>query len=275
MRFFSFTRSPVFTDKEEYEIRHLPEAEGANRMKKSLGKVLAVATLSGLSLLNVGCEQEADRTMASAQACMDRATTPAQANACAAKVEGIETPSAYLIRCSANFIAQGFTGKRIADAYQGMTDSGSSSGSDPMIGMISYLVFQTDAVNGITQTLSNCTKSGTTSMLRLAEVANLATTMASINGAGNLVNFDPTGKDATQLADELKDVLTNIGTDPAKEATIGTVAIQMSGSVCAAGSSLATTEVCTYLGNALSVGNGDAEATGEELIRILKQKAGI
>ena len=209
--------------------------------------------------------------MASAQSCMDSATTAAQANACAAKVEGIETPSAYLIRCSANFIAQGFTGERIAKAYQRMTESSGSSGSDPMLSMMSYLVFSNnDSTNTIAATLSNCTKSGTISMLRLAEVANLASTVASV-GSINPADFDPS-KSPEDLQIAIEAAVTGaLAATPAQQEALGTVALQMNASVCSAGSSLADKEVCTYMADAIQHG-GSATGVAQYLLNLLKDK---
>lgn len=63
-----------------------------------------IALILGLSLL--GCESKEDQDLFAGQVCLDHAKTEAEATVCVNKVAGYESAQAYLIRCSANFIAQ-------------------------------------------------------------------------------------------------------------------------------------------------------------------------
>ena len=241
---------------------------------KSALKAVSVVTLAGFFLLNSGCEQQDDLSMASAQSCLDTATTASQANTCVAKIAGIETADAYLVRCSANFIAQGFTGQRVATAYSRM--SSSSSGTDPMLNIMAYLVFaNADATNSVANAVTNCTKSGVLSMQQLVQVANLATTtstLANVCNDGTLNCVDPGKVDAVTLVTKIKAAFTN--TTAPNKAAVGTLALNLNSSFCGAGSNYASEDVCTYMSQAITAAGGtsDPAAVATQLISILSSK---
>jgi hypothetical protein len=239
----------------------------------SMNKLLRSVSLLGLSALTLtalsGCETGEDRTLASAQSCLDGAHDEASANQCVAMVEGLQTQDAYLIRCSANFIAQGFTGDRIADAFESLSNNNGSS-TDPMVTLLAYLKFDNGKVQHTsTATVDNCQKSGVRSMLRLASAAQLSTTIASLTPSG--ISIDPTSATAVQdMKDAIDDLIADLnGTTPPDVSALGTAAQVAAGAFCNEGSSYATNEVCTNLNAAIQTAGGPA-AIGEELLNQLK-----
>ena len=64
-------------------------------------KFLFICSALIAAQLLTGCESEDERKLAAAQSCLDHATT-SDVDTCTAMVDGVETESAYLIRCSAN-----------------------------------------------------------------------------------------------------------------------------------------------------------------------------
>ena len=242
----------------------------------SLGFSVAFSgTLIAAPLLLTGCESGEDRSMASAQSCLDSANNEAAANVCVAKVAGLTTPASYLIRCSAHFIAQGFTGDRIASAYQRMTDS-SSSGTDPVTNIMAYLVFtNTSALHTIDLTVSDCTQAEVESMQRLSLVAQLATSTATLTASLtglDLTHFDPTNPAVVTSIESAITQATNL-TAPQK-AQLGQVALNLNSSFCGAGSSMSSNDVCVYMNSAISGTDGTPAAVADAFFALLKQKNG-
>lgn len=228
-------------------------------------KYIAGLTLSALSIGVIalsGCESNDDKSIATAQACLDNATTAAQANACAAALNGITTQQAYLMRCSANFIAQGLTGDRLVSAFEALQGSSSGTGTSTAA-MAPYLIFSsTDTTNSIANTVTNCAASGDTSMLNLAHLAQIATLVPSLAGT----TIDPTSPTAaTQFQSAITTALSSGGT-----AQIGTVVETAAATLCAAGSAYASNDVCTTVEQAISSANGDAATIGTNLLNLLK-----
>lgn len=229
-------------------------------------------SLAGLATLILsGCETAEDRQLASAQDCIDSARTADDADRCYALVEGLENEKAYLIRCSANYIAQGFTGERMASAFQRLKD-GDGGGQSPMATAMAYLVFSNpSAVHSVDSAVLNCTRSGVRSMQRLVTMSKLATfiTQQGLGGGAIPANanpLDPSFDPAT-----IQNAITNLagGTDTDKE-TVGTIALQMNDAYCGAGSSFTGNEICLKLGDAISTGSGNAKDIGEQLLALLQ-----
>ncbi len=217
------------------------------------------------------CETPEDRQLATAQDCIDAAKSGADADICYASVEGNESEKAYLIRCSASYIAQGFTGARFAKAFQNLKDN-PSSGQDPMATVMAYLIFtKTSTLHSIDNTFENCKKSGVRSMIRLATMSKLATFVTQ-SGLGEIpLTADPLDPsfDSSQITNAIASLVTN-GSDTDK-AAVGNLAIQANEVYCNEGSSFETNEICKNLKDAISGGNGDALQIGLALLNQLQQ----
>lgn len=235
-------------------------------MKNFTVTLLALSTLFFLT----SCETPDDRQLATAQECIDSAKTSDDADRCYAAVDGIESEKAYLIRCSASYIAQGFTGARFASAFQRLKDN-PSSGQDPMATVMAYLIFsRTSTLHTADKTLENCTKSGVRSMIRLATMTKLATFIASSGLGGIPANADPLSGSFDPAA--ISTAITNLaGSGSASDqANVGTIAIQASDAYCNAGSSFENNEICKNLKAAIS-GGGTAQSIGQALLAQLQQ----
>src|SRR4051812_40545203 len=97
--------------------------------KKNLGLVCALT----LSVILVSCGKKDADKIGEAQLCLDKAT-PATAAECKVMVEGIEATGAYTIRCSANFISEGFTqAARFKQAFDAF-DNNSTNNTEAFMG---------------------------------------------------------------------------------------------------------------------------------------------
>lgn len=220
----------------------------------------SMATLALLALASAGCENAEDRQLASAQSCLDKATDSTAADQCLSIVEGLENESAYLIRCSANFVAQGFTGSRVATAFNSLKNKTDSE--DPMASMLSYVVFAKNLPNhSADKALENCEKSGVRSMVRLATIAKMATFMADPSGLANLAGtaYDPASGsfDTSQLAAQLNNLKNNATTEQKEQ--IGSLVVTAESAYCNEGSAFKQNEICEKLSAAV----GNASSTAE------------
>ncbi len=235
-------------------------------MNSSIKALLLIPAL----LILTSCETPDDRQLASAQDCIDSAKTASDADRCYASVEGIQSEKAYLIRCSASYIAQGFTGERFANAFQRLKDN-PSSGQDPMATVMAYLIFsKTSTLHSVDNTLENCTKSGVRSMIRLATMSKLATFVAQ-SGLGSIpANADPT--DPSFDPAQITAAITKLANrdSPADQATVGNIAVQANEAYCNPGSSFESNDICKNLKDAIANGNGDATTIGQALLAQLQ-----
>lgn len=252
---------------------------------KSWIRTLSLFGLSALTLASLSaCETGEDRTMASAQSCLDGARDESSAQRCVDLVQGLETQDAYLVRCSAAFIANGFSGQKIADAYLTLSDD-DNGGTDPMVSLMAYLNFDSSNQNFTpASAVTNCQRAGLRSMLQLATAANLATSIQAI--ASQPINYidgngDPqTLPGITFTGDSVADMQAAVdwfdtngaaletATDAPLE-QIGNIAIVANSAFCT-GLANPNEDVCTNLGNAISTGNGDVTTIAQNLMNLLK-----
>lgn len=238
-------------------------------------KALSLSTLAAISVLSAGCENEDERQVFAAQDCLDNARDADQADVCVAKVESLTSPESYLIRCSAHFIAQGFTGSRAADAFQGLKNN-TGSGTDPMAVAMAYLVFAKDLPSHTADlALSDCKASGVNSMVQLATMSKLATFVADPSGSGISGGlFDPSSSnfDVSQISTAISNLVSE--NDATKNETIGNLATTANQTYCAEGSPQKNTEICTNLEASIAAGNGDAATIGRSLLEQLQTNSG-
>jgi hypothetical protein len=239
-------------------------------MHGRFSKTLTMALLATLPFMVTSCDQGGDAdTIASAQSCLDSAQTPTDAQTCRAMVNGLTSSDASMIRCSADFLSQGFTGTRIASAFQAMKNN--TSGADPAISVMSYLVF-TAASPTTTLTVTDCGASGSLALVSLANAASLSTTIASV-AAGGLSGFDPTTVSPATLITNIESGISTLSSSPAALASAGQAVLSMQSTLCASGSSVQNQAICTYvntaIGNAASSSPSDVATA---LIAVLQTK---
>jgi hypothetical protein len=223
-------------------------SEGAFRMKKWL-------CLLAVSSVFVGCEDKDDDKIYSAQICMNTATA-ATVDACLAKISGVSSTRAFVLRCSAEFIRANITTSTIVTAIENIEDNGAGNTEDPTIEFYNQFSFGSTALADVAVT--NCTASGSPGLKLLAISAKTATTikhdiLGGTLNPGTIAALDP-GADATP--DEL--------------ASIGNSVIQMQSLACSDSGSLKDTEVCDNINNAIAGAGGDAQAIGEAFLNQMK-----
>lgn len=228
---------------------------------------LSLIALAGFVLASCG-ETEEDRTIASAQNCLDNAHSPTDGKACYDMVGSLTSEKAYLVKCSAAYISQGFTSQRMGDAFEKLKDSGGGNGMATTMSFMAFSKNDASAIS-ITDAVSDCKKSGVRALLRLSTMSQLATTIG--NFVGTLPDpTDPSFNPATYQG--MVDSWINNPTPPtpAQKEEIGNIAIGMNDAYCGPGSSFADNEICTKLGEALQTGDGDATAIGAKLLDLIK-----
>lgn len=232
---------------------------------------LKFAALAPLTVLLTSCETPDDQKLAVAQDCIDAAKTSTDADRCYAAVDGIETEKAYLIRCSANYIAQGFTGPRFAAAFQRLKDE-PTSGQDPMATVMAYVIFsKASTLHSVDNAVTNCTKSGVRGMIRLATMSKLATFIAQAGLGGIPASADPLNPAFNPA--QISTAIANLAASgsAADQAAIGAIAIQSSEAYCNPGSTFQFNEICTNLKSAITAGGGNTRTIGQELLAQLQQ----
>ena len=240
-------------------------------------KFIALTLVATLPFLTSSCSGTGDAdTIASAQNCLDQAQTPAAAQTCSAMVNGMTSASANLIRCSADFLSQGFTGTRIASAFQAMKNN--TSGVDPAISIMSYLVF-TAATPTTTTTATDCTASGSLSLASLANAASLSTLLAVSAGGTYPAGFDPTTTTPANLTANIEAGINAISGSVPSMTSAGQTVLSMQSTLCATGSTAQNQAICTYVNTAISnaasgapSGNGQAYDIAAALVLVLKTK---
>lgn len=229
---------------------------------------LQTPLILALSLVCVtACKKKDVDYVAEAQDCLDK-TDSSGALECMQKVEGIETESAYLIRCSANFIYQEFMDPvRLSNIAEQMKASNSSP-----LAAIGLLAFSKPAgdnptasaarTNLSTVTMEYCTKAKSKGMLLLSSMAQIATVAsAALTNTEDLVTTcDPNspGYDASDCQDKAKDAVCAAPPEAMGEAVLA--AYQQS----CVGSSQQNSSVCTEFAN-ITNGTTDPAVIGANL----------
>lgn len=208
-----------------------------------------------VSTVFIACEEKEDDQIYSAQICMDTATS-ATVDACLAKIAGVGSARAYVLRCSAEFIRANITTSTIVTAIENIENNSAGNTEDPTIEFYNQFSFTSTASADVAVT--NCSASGSEGLKLLALSAKTATIikydiLGGTLNAGTIAALNP-GADATP--DEL--------------ASIGNSVIQMQSIACSDGGSLKNTEVCDNINNAIAGAGGNAQAIGEAFLNQMK-----
>lgn len=229
--------------------------------RKNLAAILALTATTAL----VSCGKKDADKIGEAQLCLDKATQ-ATAAECKAMVDGIEKTGAYAIRCSANFIAEGFTQparfKQAFDAF----DNNSTNNTEAFMAVMTFKNSgSTVDENSIVanQTFEYCNKTGSKGLMLLGTMASTSTTLAKV--ANTLTGGSSgTTPDATQINQALNDLKN--GNNPAAVQAIGTVVSSTYASSCQSGSA-SNQSICEQLDDALKgVDLSDPAAVGAAVV---------
>jgi hypothetical protein len=216
-----------------------------------------IPLLSLLVLLSSACgkETDADR-IADAQNCLDKAATT-EAAACVAKVDGMKSSGAYLIRCVGNFVKEGFNQpSKISTALAAQT--GGATGS---LGMMSALVFKaeaTDALNAASAqtTFNYCTLANSQGLIFLSGLVQTATTIGKL--AGDIQTLTPA---------ELETYMGTLAGNPEAQAAVGSAVVGMYQASCSNGQT-APGNYCSQFASAVTAAGGisNTAAIGEQIM---------
>lgn len=199
----------------------------------------------------ISCGPKDSDKIGDAQLCLDTSTA-ANVNECVEKVEGLESPGAYIIRCSANFIQEGFGDpKVIVDVLKNLDNGGDGTRS-----FLAAMTFSTVAVANTTY--SNCLKTNQKGLSTLAMAVKSATNILGLFGS---IPANPTVTDITNALNGLAGA-----NQTAAAETVGQAVVDVYKLSCQSGSQVNTT-MCTQMTTAFTTaGSQDPKAIGAALL---------
>ncbi|MGZ3749314.1 MAG: hypothetical protein ACXWQA_16045 [Pseudobdellovibrionaceae bacterium] len=201
--------------------------------------VYALALVTTLS----ACAPKTADKIGDAQLCLDKATQGTAA-ACLEKIEGIDTASANVMRCSAGFIDEGFTEPtRFKRAFDALSQK--SAGATNTLTFLSFIAFSSKgsaAANKAfaAETYAACLKTNAKGLTLLGSMAMTATV---ISGGLTALN------DGAAIQTAITSLLS--GTDDASKSAIGSAVISTYTSSCTGGTQ-ANQGLCSQLDGYLS-----------------------
>lgn len=232
--------------------------------RKNLALILALSATTAL----VSCGKKDADKIGEAQLCLDKATQ-ATAASCKTMVDGIDTKGANTIRCSANFIQEGFTeATRFKQAFDAF-DNNSTSNTEAFMSVLTFKSQSTMDLNATfaEETYGYCSKTGSKGLMFLGTMASTATTFAKVaySLTGGASGTTPT---AQQINDALTDLKNNpsSGSNASTISAVGTVVASTYTTSCQTGSD-ANQSMCDQLNTALAgVDLNDPAAVGAAVI---------
>lgn len=222
--------------------------------------VLIFACLLALSLMNFGCVKRDIDKISEAQDCLDQSNST-NSLACMEKVEGLEASGAYLIRCSAYFIDQGFAepSRLAAVAQQVTNESGDPSQNTfaalSAMGFVATKYSMQENYEKSELAFSSCAKSKSSGLVYLSSMTRISTALLRD------LAFDPNSgvPDAQDVEDIMCDPDPNIPSAATKTA-IGAAAISAYQNDCVTRQT-ESDDVCQQYATALAV-SSDPETVG-------------
>ena len=228
-------------------------------MKTYSNFLLVCLTSSSLILAACGGAKDIDK-VAEAQNCLDTATSD-QVAACVAKVDGLVTPAAYLIRCVGKFTKEGFNNpSKIANALSGISGGGSTSGSMTMRAALAFSSESTPALNAASaqEAMSLCSLSNSKGLILLSGLSSTSTTLSS------LVGQDP----STLSGTDLQALMGTLSGNPQAESAVGSAAATIYETNCT-GSQSNSSGICQQFDSAVSTvpgGTSNTSALGAQIM---------
>lgn len=219
--------------------------------RKNLAYIIALSTCA--ALMSVSCAKSDADKVGEAQLCLDKATKGTAA-ACLEKIEGIDSPGAHTMRCSAGFIDEGFTEPtRLKNALKALSEK--SGGDTNTLEFLAYIAFSSKGAGAgnaaankafAAATYDSCVKSKAKGLTLLGSMAMTATTLASV--AGGIT--EGSGTDIKQAITDL--IAAN---DDASKSAIGSAVISTYETSCS-GTAPANQGLCDQLNSYLAGAGG-------------------
>ncbi len=220
---------------------------------KSLTLILMFALT--INLIGCGKETEADK-IADAQSCLDVATT-ATVDECLTKIEGLQSEGAYLIRCAAAFIKEGYSSPtKLSTALSNLSSGSGSNSGAATTAVIAALAFTskstpTDNATYALDTYNTCVKSNSNGLVLLSGLSVTSTTLWALGLSGS--STPPT-------AAQLQTLMGTLANNSQAAETVGNAAVSMYESNCASSNS-APGSMCAQFQTAISSAGGSSNPT--------------
>jgi hypothetical protein len=210
-------------------------------MKNLLLATAALITLFGLS----GCETSSDEQAASAQSCIDSATTGTQAAKCMTLVAGRVDAQASQINCSALFLEWGFSTNHFASLMQTLQNN--SNGQNAALNLLAGLplsgnnpVSGTSSAVDVLNISSACQASLSPGLTMLSQYLVIATSVSNLGVAVTNGQMD---------VNAAKAALAGMSAGSPQAIAIGQAAVTVYSSYCGSGTSTST--VCAAITKAV------------------------
>lgn len=222
--------------------------------------------LSYISILTfISCETKDQDTIHKAQNCLNHADG-SEALTCQAMVDGMESKDSYVIRCSAQFINEGITASKMAEAFNEKDKTPNTGSYSNLVGMFGVLSFKTQAAANTTY--GYCQKTGLESFKLFSSMVQISTNIAA---AGNLLESIQNGQTPSQedMEQAIDALLTS--QDETTLTAIGNVVLTNGNDYCAQEKNK-TTDFCKRVNHAVANGTTPTEV-GEQLLSILQSQS--
>jgi len=223
-----------------------------------MSKTVYFTILMGLLIFNSGCNKETDADkIADAQSCLDIATA-SEAAACVAKVDGIESEGAYLIRCAGKFVKEGYNNPaKLSGALTNIsgTNNGGATGSLAMMAALSFTTETTSALNAASalEAVTFCEKSKSKGLILLSGLTQIATSLWSVGQALTLIgSTPPTGA-------ELEALMGSLAGNAVAQAAVGSAVVAIYDSSCTGTNVSSPGNYCQQFTSAVSTVTGGTE----------------
>ena len=223
----------------------------------------------GITFFLGACEEDEDKRIASAQACLDSAS-PQTASSCLVEISGLTSPRAQSLRCSIRFLSQGFHGSRLTNAFEQLSEENEGkypNGGDAMVIVLTNMAFTDKDL--AENTLRECQASGSQALARMATLSLMATVLVDGVQGVDLSDVGENGLSEEDRAQFIQGLTQSVkgGTDE----ELGGLAVSASGLFCSnEDSEFSDTEVCENLKIAVQTKGGTA-AIGSALRDALAQ----
>lgn len=226
-------------------------------MKKTAAIVLAL----GMGALLTGCEAEQTEKdmIAEAQFCLDDATDSTSADACLAKISGLNSAQANSLRCAGGFIAAQVTSpSNLSNALNAISDGDGASA------LLTSLSFPT--VTLANNTFNYCNQSSQTGLKLIGAMAKSATVLAEAAKSMGLSSCSVITECSTaELEAGLQNLIDDVGTDPTADETVLAVVTSIQTvytSTCTGGTTV-NADICGQINTAISQSGQDILTTDQ------------
>ena len=238
--------------------------------------------ICSLLFVMTSCSKKTDALdlVIEAQECLDKFSQEGgDINACEQKVEGIETPAAYSIRCSIGYLREGLTTSALIAAFSNL-ETPTDASVRAFLNLISFneagtgnttlVRANTDAASNSFRVCSNSEAKGATIVAAYSYITNLLYQYSCDNDMVMVPDGSCAMDTNTDLlfalgsieADALNTWLTN---DPTTQ--IGNIVIAAHEVSCESGE--ANESLCDFFNRAIDVGGSNANLVGEAFIDAL------